>query len=401
MPRLSERGIHMPASPIRKLVPFAEAAKERGVNVYHLNIGQPDLPTPHKAMDALRQIQLKTLAYSPSEGNLSLRREMVKYYSRYGIGLDPDEIIVTAGGSEAVLLTFMACMDPGDEVIMTEPGYANYIGFAMMAGLTIKTVPSRIEDGFALPPASEFEKAISPKTKAILICNPNNPTGYLYSPEELFQLRDIVRDHDLFLISDEVYREFVYNGEPYVSALTLFGVSDNVIVIDSVSKRYSECGVRVGMLVSRNKAVLHSVLKFSQARLSPPLLGQLVAEASVEGTEEYSRECFEEYKARRDFFIDGLNKIKGVYSPMPQGAFYTVAKLPVDDAEAFCKWCLTDFCLETNGKKETVMMAPCSGFCVTPGLGKDQVRLAYVLKIPDLERALIVLRAALEAYGNR
>jgi aspartate aminotransferase len=392
----------MPASPIRKLVPFSDAAKARGVHVYHLNIGQPDLPTPVQALDAVRSIDRKTLEYSPSQGFLSFRKKLKGYYSRYGIQLSEDEIIVTTGGSEAVLMAFMACLNPGDEVIMTEPGYANYIGFAKMAGINVKTVTAHIENGFALPPASDFEKAISPKTKAILICNPNNPTGYLYSPEELFQLRDIVRDHDLFLISDEVYREFVYNGEPFISALTLFGIDQNAVVIDSVSKRYSECGIRIGMLVTRNAKVRESVLKFCQARLSPPLLGQIAAEASIEGTEEYSKACYDEYKARRDFFIDRLNKIEGVYSPMPQGAFYTVASLPVENAEDFCKWCLTDFCLESeDGKKETVMMAPAAGFYATPGLGLNQVRMAYVLKIPDLARAIDVLEAALKEYHAR
>jgi len=390
----------MPASPIRKLVPYADDAKKRGIKVYHLNIGQPDLPTPEKALDALKHIDRKTLEYSHSQGMASLRDKFSLYYSRCGISVSADEIMVTTGGSEALLFAFLSTMNPGDEIIMTEPGYANYLGFAVMAGITVKPVTSRIEDGFALPSVEAFEKALTPRTKAILLCNPNNPTGYLYSPEELFRLRDIVKAHDLFLISDEVYREFVYNGKPYVSALTLEGIEDNVIVVDSVSKRYSECGIRIGMLVTHNSKVLQTALKFGQARLSPPLLGQIVARESVEGTEAYSKACFDEYKARRDFFIAGLNEIPGVYSPMPQGAFYTVASLPVENAEHFCKWCLTDFNLDG----QTVMMAPAAGFYSDSEIGRSQVRMAYVLCIEDLAESLKVLRAALEEYhkqGNR
>ena len=404
MPKISARGTVIPASPIRKLTPFADAAKARGMKVYHLNIGQPDLPTPRKALDALKAIDRTTLEYSPSQGIKSLREKLSSYYGKFGIDAKPDDIIVTAGGSEALLLTFMACLNPGDEIIMTEPGYANYLSFAVTAGVTVKTVTSRIENGFALPSVEDFEAAITDKTKAILICNPNNPTGYLYSSEELFRLRDIVKQHDLFLFSDEVYREFRYTDAPYLSALNLEGIEDNVIVIDSVSKRYSECGIRIGMIVSHNKEVMGAILKFCQARLSPPLLGQIVAEASIEGTEEYSKECFDEYLGRRNFFIEGLNKIPGVYSPMPNGAFYTIASLPVEDAEDFCKWCLTDFCYHDNESGctgETVMMAPAQGFYSTPGLGKNQVRMAYVLEINSLKRALMVLEKALEAYGSR
>ena len=404
MPKISARGTVIPASPIRKLTPFADAAKARGMKVYHLNIGQPDLPTPRKALDALKAIDRTTLEYSPSQGIKSLREKLSSYYGKFGIDAKPDDIIVTAGGSEALLLTFMACLNPGDEIIMTEPGYANYLSFAVTAGVTIKTVTSRIENGFALPSVEDFEAAITDKTKAILICNPNNPTGYLYSSEELFRLRDIVKQHDLFLFSDEVYREFRYTDAPYLSALNMGGIEDNVIVIDSVSKRYSECGIRIGMIVSHNKEVMGAILKFCQARLSPPLLGQIVAEASIEGTEEYSKECFDEYLGRRNFFIEGLNKIPGVYSPMPNGAFYTIASLPVEDAEDFCKWCLTDFCYhddESGCTGETVMMAPAQGFYSTPGLGKNQVRMAYVLEINSLKRALMVLEKALEAYGSR
>lgn len=404
MPKISARGTVIPASPIRKLTPFADAAKARGMKVYHLNIGQPDLPTPRKALDALKAIDRTTLEYSPSQGIKSLREKLSSYYGKFGIDAKPDDIIVTAGGSEALLLTFMACLNPGDEIIMTEPGYANYLSFAVTAGVTVKTVTSRIENGFALPSVEDFEAAITDKTKAILICNPNNPTGYLYSSEELFRLRDIVKQHDLFLFSDEVYREFRYTDAPYLSALNLEGIEDNVIVIDSVSKRYSECGIRIGMIVSHNKEIMGAILKFCQARLSPPLLGQIVAEASIEGTEEYSKECFDEYLGRRNFFIEGLNKIPGVYSPMPNGAFYTIASLPVEDAEDFCKWCLTDFCYhddESGCTGETVMMAPAQGFYSTPGLGKNQVRMAYVLEINSLKRALMVLEKALEAYGSR
>ena len=393
MPKISNLGSRMPSSPIRKLAPLARAAKKEGVKVYHLNIGQPDLPTPQKALDALQHVDRKTLEYSPSEGYPGLREKLVGYYKKFNVDVTPDEIIVTCGGSEAILLGLFSCLDPDDELIMVEPGYANYISFAKTAHIKVKTVTSHIEDGFALPPVEEFEKAIGPKTKAILLCNPSNPTGYVYTPEELQKIKEIVVKHDLFLFSDEVYREFRYNGQPYISALTL-GIPEHVIMIDSVSKRYSECGIRIGMLVTHNKEVHDTVMKFCQARLSPPLLGQIVAEASIEGTEAYAKECFDEYKSRRDFFIQGLNEIPGVYSPMPGGAFYTVASLPIDDAEDFCRWLLTDFRL--NG--ETVMMAPAAGFYSTPGLGKNQVRMAYVLKKEDLAQALKVLRAALEAY---
>ena len=404
MPGISQRAIRIPASPIRKLTPLADAAKSRGMKVYHLNIGQPDLPTPQKALDALKHIDRKTLEYSPSNGLKSLRDKLVGYYAKYGIEVAENEILISSGGSEALLMTFLACLNPGDEIILTEPSYANYQSFAVNAGVTVKTVSSSIENGFALPPVEYFEKAITEKTKAILICNPNNPTGYLYSAEELYRLRDIVKKHDLFLISDEVYREFRYTDEPYLSALCLPGIEENVIVIDSVSKRYSECGIRVGMVVSHNAEFMKALMKFFQSRLSPPLLGQIVAEASIEGTEEYSKECFEEYLGRRNFFIDGLNKIPGVFSPMPKGAFYTVVSLPVDDTEDFCKWLLTEFCYKDEKTPEgfageTVMMAPAAGFYSTPGSGKNQVRMAYVLKKEDLARALLILGKALEAYN--
>ena len=387
----------MPSSPIRKLTPLANDAKARGVKVYHLNIGQPDLPTPQKAIDALSHVDRKVLEYSPSQGFLSLREKLVNYYKRFRIELTPDDIIVTTGGSEAVLFAFMACLNPGDEIIVPEPAYANYMAFAVSAGAVIKSVPSSIETGFALPPVEEFEKLINDRTKAILICNPNNPTGYLYTRSEMNQIRDIVKKHDLYLFSDEVYREFIYTGSPYISACHLEGIEQNVVLIDSVSKRYSECGIRIGALVTKNAELRKTVMKFCQARLSPPLIGQIIAEASIEDTEEYSADVYEEYVARRKCLVDGLNKIPGVYSPIPMGAFYTVAKLPVEDAEDFCAWCLSDFSYEG----ETVMMAPASGFYSTPGLGKDEVRIAYVLKKEDLQRAIFLLEKALEAYNSR
>lgn len=396
MPVISQRGIEMPSSPIRKLTPLAVQARERGVKVYHLNIGQPDIPTPEVAMKALRKIDRKTLEYSPSQGLESLRVKFAQYYRRYNIRLSPDDIIVTAGGSEAVLFAFMSCLNPGDEIIIPEPAYANYMAFALSAGAVIKTVTSSIETGFALPPIEEFEKLITSKTRAVLICNPNNPTGYLYTQDELNKIRDLVKKYDLFLFSDEVYREFVYTGEPYISAFHLEGIEQNVILIDSVSKRYSECGVRIGALVTKNEEVKAAVMKFCQARLSPPLLGQIVAEASIEGTDDYSRRVYNEYLSRRNCLIEGLNKIPGVYTPMPMGAFYTVASLPVEDAEDFCAWCLSDF--EYNGK--TVMMAPAAGFYSQKDMGKNEVRLAYVLNVKELLDALDVLAHALEAYKS-
>ena len=397
MPKISHRGVEMPSSPIRKLTPMANNARARGVKVYHLNIGQPDLPTPQKALDALQNVGRQVLEYSPSQGFLSLRKKLVDYYSRYHIMLAPDDIIVTSGGSEAVLFAFLACLNPGDEIIVPEPAYANYMAFAVSAGAVIKTVTSSIETGFALPPVEKFEELITDRTKAILICNPNNPTGYLYTRTEMNRIRDLVKKYDLYLFSDEVYREFIYTGSPYISAFHLDGIEQNVVLIDSVSKRYSECGIRIGALVTKNKAVCDAVMKFCQARLSPPLIGQIVAEASIDGTEEYAAEIYEEYVERRKCLVDGLNRIPGVYSPIPMGAFYTVARLPVDDAEKFCEWCLTDF--EYEG--ETVMMAPASGFYSTPGMGRDEVRIAYVLKKDDLQRAILVLGKALEAYNAR
>ena len=394
MPVISKRGVEIPSSPIRKLTPLANNAKARGIKVYHLNIGQPDLPTPESALDAVRHVDRKVLEYSPSQGFLSLRKKLADYYLKYRIELSPDDIIVTSGGSEAVLFAFLSCLNPGDEIIIPEPAYANYMAFAVSAGAVIKTVPSSIETGFALPPVEKFEELITERTKAVLICNPNNPTGYLYSRKEMNQIRDLVKKYDLYLFSDEVYREFIYTGSPYISACHLDGIEDNVVLIDSVSKRYSECGIRIGALVTKNKAVREAVMKFCQARLSPPLLGQIVAEASIEGNEEYSADVYEQYVERRKCLVDGLNRIPGVYSPIPMGAFYTMVRLPVDDAEKFCKWCLTDFDYEG----ETIMMAPGNGFYSTPGMGRDEVRIAYALNIEDLKRAVLILEKALEAY---
>lgn len=397
MPHISQRAIDMPASPIRKLAPLASAAKERGVHVYHLNIGQPDLPTPQKGLDVLRHIDRKVLEYSPSQGFKSYREKLTGYYKKYDINLTADDIIITSGGSEAVLFAFLSCLNPGEEIIVPEPAYANYMAFAISVGAKIKTIATTIEEGFSLPKVEKFEELINEHTRAILICNPNNPTGYLYTRREMNQIRDLVKKYDLYLFSDEVYREFIYTGSPYISACHLEGIENNVVLIDSVSKRYSECGIRVGALITKNEEVRSAVMKFCQARLSPPLLGQLVAEASIDEPEEYSREVYDEYVERRKCLIDGLNRIPGVYSPIPMGAFYTVAKLPVDNAEKFCAWCLTDF--EYEG--QTVMMAPAAGFYTTPNAGINQVRIAYVLNKDDLHKALFVLQKALEAYPGR
>ena len=397
MPKISQRGTLMPASPIRKLVPLADGAKARGVHVYHLNIGQPDLPTPQAAIDAIRNIDRKVLEYSPSQGYLSYRTKLVDYYKKYDINLTADDIIITTGGSEAVLFSFMACLNPGDEIIMPDPFYANYQAFAISAGATIRTIPTTIEEGFCLPKVERFEELINEHTKAIMICNPNNPTGYLYTRREMNQIRDLVKKYDIYLFSDEVYREFIYMGSPYISACHLEGIEDNVVLIDSVSKRYSECGIRIGALITKNKEVREAVMKFCQARLSPPLIGQIAAEASLDEPELYAREMYDEYVERRKCLIDGLNRIPGVYSPIPMGAFYTVARLPVDDSEKFCAWCLSEFDYEG----ETVMMAPASGFYTTPGAGRNEVRIAYVLNKDDLKRALVVLQKALEAYPGR
>lgn len=387
----------MPASPIRRLAPLANEAKARGIKVYHLNIGQPDVPTPQVGLDALKSIDRKVLEYSPSAGLPSLRKKLCEYYHRFNIDVDVDDIIVTTGGSEAVLFAFMACLNPGDEIIVPEPAYANYMAFAISAGAKIVTVPSSIDKGFALPPVEEFEKLITPRTKGILICNPNNPTGYLYTMKEMLQIRDLVKKYDLFLFSDEVYREFCYTGAPYISAFHLPGIEEQVVLIDSVSKRYNECGIRVGALITKHKELKKNVMKFCQARLSPPLLGQIVAEASIDTPQEYMLETYNEYVERRKFLIDELNKIPGCYTPIPMGAFYTVVKLPVDDADKFCQWCLREFDLDG----ETIFMAPASGFYTNPERGRDEVRMAYVLKREDLARAMQILAAALKAYPGR
>ena len=397
MPKISVRGNETPASPIRKLAPLSDAAKARGIKVYHLNIGQPDLPTPQAAIDAIRNIDRRVLEYSPSAGFRSYREKLTRYYEKFNIHLTADDIIITSGGSEAVLFAFMSCLNPGDEIIVPEPAYANYMAFAISAGAVIRTVTTTIEEGFSLPKVEKFEELINERTKAILICNPNNPTGYLYTRREMNQIRDLVKKYDLFLFSDEVYREFIYTGSPYISACHLEGIENNVVLIDSVSKRYSECGIRVGALITKNEEVRKAVMKFCQARLSPPLIGQIAAEASLDVDDDYLRDNYDEYVERRKCLIDGLNRIPGVYSPIPMGAFYTVARLPVDDADKFCAWCLSEF--EYEG--ETVFMAPASGFYTTPGLGRDEVRIAYVLKKEDLVRALFVLEKALEAYPGR
>ena len=397
MPNISQRGVDMPASPIRKLVPLANKAKAKGTVVYHLNIGQPDLPTPQCGLDALKHIDRTVLEYSPSQGYLSYREKLVDYYKKFNINVTADDIIITSGGSEAVLFSFMSCLNPGDEIIVPEPAYANYMAFAISAGAKIRTIATTIEEGFSLPKVEKFEELINERTRAILICNPNNPTGYLYTRREMNQIRDLVKKYDLYLFSDEVYREYIYTGSPYISAMHLEGIEQNTVLIDSVSKRYSECGIRVGALITKNAEIRKAVMKFCQARLSPPLIGQIVAEASLDAPEEYYRDVYDEYVERRKCLIDGLNRIPGVYSPIPMGAFYTVAKLPIDDSEKFCRWCLEEF----NYEGETIMMAPASGFYTTPGAGHNQVRVAYVLKKHDLERALVVLGKALEAYPGR
>ena len=397
MPNISKRAILMPASPIRRLAPLAEEAKRRGTKIYHLNIGQPDIESPQEGLEALKHIDRKILEYSPSDGFLSLREKLVGYYDQYQIKLSPEDIIITSGGSEAVLFAFMSCLNPGDEIIVPEPAYANYMAFAISAGAVIRPITSTIDDGFALPEIERFEQLINERTRGILICNPNNPTGYLYTRKEMNRIRDLVKKHDLFLFSDEVYREFIYTGSPYISACHLEGIEENVVLIDSVSKRYSECGIRIGALITKNKTLRKAVMKFCQARLSPPLLGQIVAEASLDAPRSYAIRTYEEYINRRNCLVDELNKIPGVYSPIPMGAFYTVARLPIDDSERFCEWCLKEF--EYEGS--TVMLAPASGFYSEPNMGNDEVRIAYVLERDELRKAIRVLGKALEAYPGR
>ncbi len=397
MPQTSNRGQIMPESPIRKLVPLADKAKERGVKVYHLNIGQPDLKTPQVALDSLKKIDRKILEYSPSNGFKSLRLKLADYYKKFNIDVTENDIIITSGGSEAVNFAFMSCLDPGDEIIVPEPAYANYTAFAIAAGAVVKPIVSTIEEGFSLPHIERFEEMITPKTKGILICNPNNPTGYLYTQKEMNKIRDLVKKYDLYLFSDEVYREFCYTGAPYISAFHLKGIEENIILFDSVSKRYSECGIRIGALVTKNEAVRKAVMKFCQARLSPPLIGQIIAEASMDTPNDYMLEMYNEYVERRKYLIDGLNCIPGVYTPIPMGAFYTVARLPIDDCDKFCAWLLNEF--EYEG--QTVMMAPATGFYTEKDKGKNEVRVAYVLEKEELSKALFVLRKALEAYPGR
>lgn len=386
----------MPASPIRKLVPYAEAAKKKGVKVYHLNIGQPDIETPKMALDAVRHFDFKVLEYSHSAGNESYRRKLAAYYKRVGIDVDYNQIIITTGGSEAILFGFMSCLDPGDEVIIPEPFYANYNGFAVAAGVVVRPVTSFIQSGFALPPISEFEKLLTPLTRAIVICNPNNPTGYLYSPEEMDQLRQLIIRHNLYLFSDEAYRDFCYSGT-HTSAMHLKGAEDNVLMMDTISKRYSACGGRIGALVTRNQRVLDTVMKFAQARLSPPSFAQILGEAATDLPADYFDATRAEYLRRRDTLISRLNQIPGVFCPNPGGAFYAMASLPVDDTDRFCQWLLESF----SYKNSTVMLAPAGGFYGTPGLGKKEVRLAYVLNSDDLNKAMDCLSAALQQYPGR
>jgi aspartate aminotransferase len=392
---ISHRGKIMPASPIRKLVPYAEVAKSKGIKIYHLNIGQPDIETPKLILDAVRNSDFKVLEYSHSAGNESYRKRLVEYYGSVDINISFEDIIITTGGSEAILFGFMSCLDAGDEVIIPEPFYANYNGFAVAADVVVKPITSSIETGFALPPIEEFEKVITAKTKAIVICNPNNPTGYLYSREEMEILKTIIKKHNLYLFSDEAYREFCYEGKHF-SAMQLTGVEENVIMMDTISKRYSACGARIGALVTKNKKVIETVLKFAQARLSPPSFGQILGEAAVKLPADYFAKTKAEYKLRRDTLVERLNKIPGVFCPMPGGAFYAMASLPVDDADKFCKWLLESF----NYNKTTVMLAPASGFYGTNTLGKKEVRLAYVLNVNDINSAMDCLEKALEQYSE-
>ncbi|HYF29645.1 MAG TPA: pyridoxal phosphate-dependent aminotransferase [Chitinophagaceae bacterium] len=393
MLKISHRGEQMPPSPIRKLVPYAEAAKKKGTKVYHLNIGQPDIETPPAILDAVRKADFKVLEYSHSAGNESYRRKLVKYYKKVGIDVDHNQIIITTGGSEAILFGFMSCLDAGDEVIIPEPFYANYNGFAVAADVVVKPITSHIEDGFALPPIEEFEKLITPRTRGIVICNPNNPTGYLYSREEMEVLKQIVQKHSLYLFSDEAYREFCYGGE-HVSALHLQGIDDHVILMDTISKRYSACGGRIGAFVTRNKKVYDTAIKFAQARLSPPSFAQILGEAAVDLPDNYFDVTKAEYLKRRNMLVARLNNMPGVFCPNPGGAFYAIARLPIDDSDKFCQWLLESF----SHNNQTVMLAPASGFYGTKGLGRDEVRLAYVLNVDDLNKAMDCLEKALEVY---
>jgi aspartate aminotransferase len=397
MPKISLKAEQMPASPIRKLVPYAEAAKKRGTQIFHLNIGQPDIETPASFLQAIKNTDIKVLEYSHSAGIESYRRKLATYYGKHHIPVDYTDIMITTGGSEAIQIAMNACFNPGDEILIPEPFYANYNGFSRAGDVVVKPIRSTIETGFALPPIAEFEKLIGPKTRGIMICNPGNPTGYLYSQAELESLRDLIVKHDLFLLSDEVYREFCYDGKAYVSVMSLKGADANIIMLDSISKRYSACGARIGALVSKNKEVMAAALKFGQARLSPPTLGQIGAEAALETPQSYFDNVSREYVARRDVLVAALNQMPGVFCPKPSGAFYCIARLPIDDSDAFCKWLLEDF--QHEGK--TVMLAPATGFYSTPGAGKDEVRIAYVLKIEDLKGAMVCLEKALQVYPGR
>ena len=397
MPQISQKGCQMPASPIRKLVPYAEEAKKRGIKIYHLNIGQPDIETPEIAMNAVRNTNIKVVEYSHSAGILSYRKKLCEYYKRFDIDITPDDIIIANGGSEAILFAMQTCLNPGEEIIIPEPFYANYNGFAVNSGVTVKPINSTIDTGFALPPISEFEKAITPKTKAIMICNPGNPTGYLYSKEELELLRDIVKKHDLYLFSDEVYREFCYDGKTHYSAMNLKGIEDNVILLDSISKRYSACGARIGTFISKNKEVMRIAMKFAQARLSPPTFGQILGEAAIDTPKEYFDNVLNEYLLRRNIVVESINKMQGCFCPNPSGAFYAVARLPIDDSDKFCQWLLESFSFE----KQTVMLAPATGFYSTPGLGKNEIRISYVLNLESLKGAMKCLEEALKVYQGR
>ncbi|MCR9153662.1 MAG: pyridoxal phosphate-dependent aminotransferase [Croceimicrobium sp.] len=394
MPAISLKGQTMPESPIRKLAPFAEAAKFQGKEVYHLNIGQPDIKTPPEAIDAVRNSDLEVLEYSPSEGFASYRKALAAYYAQHDLHVTSDDLIVTTGGSEAILFAMGAICDPGDEVIIPEPFYANYNGFSVNAGVTVVPVTAQIEDAFALPPIEDFEALISPNTKAIMICNPGNPTGYLYTPQELEALRDLVLKHDLYLIADEVYREFAYGDNHHMSILSLEGLEENAIVIDSVSKRYSMCGARIGCVISRNSALMATILKFAQARLSPPTMAQIAAEAALDVDESYYAEVKAEYTRRRDILVDGINQIEGVVCPKPSGSFYVIAQLPVDNAERFAQWLLSAF----SHENKTLMIAPAEGFYATPGMGQNQIRLAYVLEEDKLKKCVELLQIALQQY---
>lgn len=397
MPKISTKAVSMPSSPIRKLVPFADAAKKKGVKIYHLNIGQPDIETPPTFINAVKNADIKVLEYSHSAGNESYRKKLCGYYKEYNINIDASDIIITCGGSEGISIAMMTCFNEGDEVIIPEPFYANYNGFSMAAHVTVKPIRSHIDSGFALPSISEFEKLITPKTKGIMICNPGNPTGYLYTKEELNALRELVLKYDLFLLSDEVYREFCYDGKEYVSVMHLPGIENNVILLDSISKRYSACGARIGAMISKNKEVMAAALKFAQARLSPPSYGQIGAEAALDTPKSYFEEVKKEYIARRDFVIETINKIPGVFCPKPSGAFYCIAKLPIDNADKFCQWLLEEF----NYSQQTVMLAPATGFYSTPGAGVNEVRIAYILNRNDLKNALMCLEEALKVYPGR